>query len=336
MAEFPPSKLRYFNAEDERKLDAHFEAARQEAPGEVTAIQQALAEAAATRPHRHSFHFWDYYLNPNSYFMGDYSHYPNYLFLVLPLFFILSRPKWLTWLFILSTGFYLFIASTSWLARLMLPIYPPLTLISAYTLVELSNQIPSPVQLRSRLPIYALAVGLAVPVMVSALTIVAMKTTSFLAGSRSRSEFLSTVFYYPPIHFINQSLPSDARIISMGAQMCYHMQRQYLSDEGWDSTEWRRILAANPSLEEVNNDLKRQGITHLLFSTRFFPFVARMGRQGSGGVEYMTTHGVSTDADELGPDYISLRNWATFDLYRRNFLQRIYADQYGYEIYKVK
>ncbi len=53
VAEFGPNGVRYINAEDERKLDAHFEAARKAIPDVVTAQQQELTQAANTRVERH-------------------------------------------------------------------------------------------------------------------------------------------------------------------------------------------------------------------------------------------------------------------------------------------
>jgi hypothetical protein len=38
-----------------------------------------------------------------------------------------------------------------------------------------------------------------------------------------------------------------------------------------------------------------------------------------------------------GPDYlVQLRNWATFERYRRAFLEPIYADKGGYQLYAIK
>jgi len=176
-----------------------------------------------------------------------------------------------------------------------------------------------------------------IPIVVSGDEIVRMKNLSFLVGTSSRAEFLSYLSYYPPIDFINHNLPPNAHVMSMGAQMCYHLQREYLSDESWDSTEWRRVLVRNVSLEEVNNDLKGRGITHILFSPSLFEFVARTGRQGSGAVEYMSNQRKEPfeNGEELGSDYTSLRNWATFDLYRRKFLDPIYTEEW-YQVYKLK
>jgi hypothetical protein len=49
-----------------------------------------------------------------------------------------------------------------------------------------------------------------------------------------------------------------------------YIERDYLADETWLATKWRRLLAENPSLEEVNQDLKRQGVTHIFYCPGLF------------------------------------------------------------------
>src|SRR5919205_490587 len=61
VAEYGPNGVRYFNAEDERKLDAHFEAARTAIPDVVAAQQEELASAANTRVERHPMRLWEFF-----------------------------------------------------------------------------------------------------------------------------------------------------------------------------------------------------------------------------------------------------------------------------------
>jgi hypothetical protein len=120
--------------------------------------------------------------------------------------------------------------------------------------------------------------------------------------------------------------------------MCYHMRRRYISDGSWDGTEWRRLLVRNPSLDDVHKDLKSQGISHVLFANFYFELIAKTGWPKPGGSRFLAT-GKFTDPArilEFGPDYTSLRNWATFDEYRRKYLEQIYTDVNGYEVYRLK
>jgi len=99
---------------------------------------------------------------------------------------------------------------------------------------------------------------------------------SFIAGSRLRREYMYGAFYYPAIDFINHHLPASARVMMIGAQMCYDMGREYVADVNWDTTEWRRLLARNASMDEVNSDLKNRGVTQILFSSSLFEFAAQI------------------------------------------------------------
>jgi hypothetical protein len=143
---------------------------------------------------------------------------------------------------------------------------------------------------------------------------------------------------YRPIHFINTNLPPDARIFILGAQLNYGLERKFVTDENWFATKWRRLLIRNPSIDEVHEDLKRQGFTHVLYSPDLFRFAALMGTQGTGGTDMISVNEValSDEARRLGPDYQLLRNWATFTLYKRKFLETLYSDEYGYQVLKIK
>jgi hypothetical protein len=123
--------------------------------------------------------------------------------------------------------------------------------------------------------------------------------------------------------------------------MGYHLKVDYLSEESWDSTEWRRVLATSDSYQQISEELKRQGITHVLYSPSLFRFAVQMGRKGSGGVEYMSERATPKASDKASltpdtPDYVSLRNWATFVIYSQSYLEPIYSDQNGYTVYRVK
>jgi 4-amino-4-deoxy-L-arabinose transferase-like glycosyltransferase len=339
LAEFNDWQPRYFNQDDERKLDAHFDAVRQASPEEFQRLKIKFDEAVESGKHeakRHPMRFWEYYTNPHKYFMGDYHHYPSYLFLVLPLFVLVPRTRWVTWLLLSSVAFFLVLSSTSWIARFLLTIYPPLTMVSAYTLVEFSKRY---VRRRAEVLIFfVVAACLVFQLFVTGKFIAQLDHLGFLTGKTSRSQFLSSIFYYPPVDFINRNTPPHAAVFSLGGEMCYHMQRRYISDGSWDGTEWRRLLVRNATLDDVHRDLKNQGISHVLFANFYFELIAKTGWPKPGGSRFLGTTRYTDPARilEFGPDYTSLRNWATFDQYRREYLEFLYKDVNGYEVYRLK
>jgi hypothetical protein len=335
LAEFNNGNPRYFNREDEQKLDAHFDAARKTGPDDFQRIRDVMDKAAQAATQRHPMRFWEYYTKPDLYFIGDYNHFPSYLFLILPFFLLVPRQRWITWLMILSTIAFFLFSYTSWTARFLLMIYPPLTIVSAYTLVELANRFAG--RWTSRICFYIVATCMIIQLAVTLKYIVELDHLKFISGASSRAQFLSQFFYNEPIDFINHNLPPEAGLLSIGGEMCYYLRRPYISDGTWDGTEWRRLLVRNASFESLHTDLKNQGISHILFARWYFKFIAEAGWP-KGGSPLLAT-GKFTDPArfvEFGADYHSLRNWATFDRYRRDYLELVYSDKNGYEIYRLK
>ena len=340
---YGPEGSRYFNSEDERKLDAHFERVRLEDPELVKAEEQALLRNVARRPTRHPMLPWEVYLKPNTYLMAEARHYPNYLFLVTPLFFFLARRKWLVWLFVLSAGFFIMATSTSWIARFLLPIYPALTVVAAATLAAAGDWLKTRSQLLSNLPIYLVGLALIVVVAASFRSLGETNALSFIAGRTSRQQFRSGFTFYKPIEFINNDLPANASLMMVGAQMVHGIQRPYLADETWFTTKWRRLLVRNESLEQVHEDLKRRGVNYILFTPDLYLFAAYMGLENGQAVP--PNPRIKTDNDlkrsfpeaqSLGSDFPVLRNWATFSLYRKKHLETVYSDESGYRIYRLR
>ena len=338
VADFGPQGIRFFDANDEKRLEAHFNVTRSEMPGVVDELDKQLTEARDSRVSRKPLLLWNFFFKPNAYLMSEPYQYPNYLFLIIPFLVFVRKPAWILWLLVLSLGFVFAVTSTSWIARYLLPAYPALTIVAIYTLVALSERLKMRIPVLERLPIYLVAGCLGVVLSAGIRFMGEYRSLSFLTGRSSRQDLISPLLYYRPIDFINTNLPPDARIFVLGAQLNYGLERDYLTDETWFATKWRRLLIRNSSIDEVNEDLKRQGFTHVFYSPDLFRFAALMGTQGTGGTEMISVNevGLSDEARRLGPDYQLLRNWSTFTLYKKKFLETLYSDEYGYQVLKIK
>ena len=334
VAEYSDEKLRYFDANDERKLNSYFDQALKEIPEEVNSQEKDIAEHINKRVERRPLLLWNLFLKPNTYLMSEPNQYPNYLFLIIPFLLFFTKPRWIVWLLVLATGFVFAVSATSWIARYLLPAYPALTIVAAYTLTSISQRFTV---LRS-LPVFLVAALLGVVVSASVLSMRKFHSLRFVAGMVSREALLTRFTYYKPIDFINRTLPENARVMLIGAQLNYGLERPYVGDETWFVTKWRRLLVQNNTLEEVNEDLKRQGFTHILYTPAIFPFAAEMGTKGTGGMELIAQNeeDASPQARRLGPDYQFLRNWSTFTLYQQKFLKTIYSDNNDYYIFEIK
>jgi 4-amino-4-deoxy-L-arabinose transferase-like glycosyltransferase len=353
VAAYGASGLRYFDGEAERKLDEYFDVVRKEDPELVKAGEETFAANAAARPERHPMRPWEVYLKPDTYLMAEARHYPNYLFLVLPLSFLITRRRWLVWLLVLSTCYFLIATQSTWIARHLLPAYPAWTIITAFTLVTVGDWLKKRAAFARNLPIYLTALALGVVVSSSVRSLRETNALSFIAGSTSRRDFMRGFTWYRPLEFINTELPADARIMMIGAQMTYGLRREYLSDELWYTTKWRRLLVHNSSLQEVHEDLKSQGVNYVLFSPGLFLFAAANGLENGivvpesprplaakiFAIDMKSANEVKSgfeEAQKLGSDFPVLRNWATFSVYQKKFLEPVYSDEDGYRIYRLR
>jgi len=328
VAEFGSKGIRYFNSDDERLLDAHFKVAQREIPEVVKQQEAQLMDAVNRRPLRHPLRLWEFFLKPNSYLMSEPFHFPNYIFLIIPLYFFVRRPKWVTWLLGLSLVFVFSVIFASWMARFLLPVYPALTIVAAYSLTAFCDRVKSRNSWASRLPIWAVSGSVILVVLISTIWIRATNTLPLLTGRMSRKEFLMQLPYYRPFEFVNNQLPPNARIMLLGVQTNYDIERDCLTDETWFATKWRRLLAQHPSLEEVNEELKRRGVTHILYSPGLFTYAASTGIRGAGGMQFVEGSEKRTEeSHRLGDEYVLLRNWATFTLYQTKFLETVYTDR---------
>jgi 4-amino-4-deoxy-L-arabinose transferase-like glycosyltransferase len=334
VAEFGPNEIRFFDAEIERKLDAHFNATRSAIPEVVAAQERALAAAARERLVRHPLRLWEFFTKPSDYLMAEPFQFPNYLFLLIPLIVFLRPTRWVMWLLVISVTFVFGVTATSWIARYLLPAYPALTVVAAFTLTNLATRLQPKFSYARLLPIYALLAAFATILAPSIASMRELQSLQFLTGKISRNQFLTRFTYYRPLAFINVQLPENARVMMIGAQMNYGLERFYYSDESWFATKWRRLLAHNDSLEGVNQDLKRQGFSHILYNPGLFLFAANMGVEGTGGMSLIAEP--VNGAAAQGPEYPLLRNWSTFTLYKEKYLESIYKGEDGYEILRIK
>ena len=353
VAAFGSQGVRYFDAEDEHRLDDYFNVTRREIPELVQAEEQALLANAQNRPARHPMRPWEIYLKPADYLMAEGRHLPNYLFLIIPLSLIIKRNRWVFWLLGLASCYFLMVTWSSWIARYLLPAYPALTIVTAYTIVTAGDWLKNRISSTRIIPSYLVAAALIVVMGNCVLSLRETHALEYITGKLSRSDFMLAFTYYPPIVFINRELPPNARVMSFGAQMTYGMQREFESDETWYATKWRRLLVGNSSLQGVNEDLKRQGINYILYSPNLFLFAARMGLDNGQAVPPKPGQLIARlmgrqtpavndsprnieEAKRLGADYPLLRNWATFTLYRNKFLETVYSDDEGYRVYRIR
>ena len=328
-------KVSYFSDADEARLDAHLDEARRALPEFFQARTDELAQAVASRPVQHPPHFWEYFTDPDRYNAPESYHEPNYLFLFAPLVIFLRKSRRVVWLAALSVAFYALLTAVIWHSRYLLPIYPALTVVTAYVLTELIDW--AALKAKSRwlavaskaLPVVAVSAALVPLAFTSLSQLGELRGPEYLRGQLSRRGFMSSMFYYQAIDFINHTLPADARVMMIGAQMSYGLQRDYVADTSLDTVGWQRLLLHSDSMAGVREDLRRQGVTHLLVAYGIFPWAAKR----SGSASLMTAKVL----EKSRPDYyVPLRNWAALDLFTSQYAEPIYTDKAKYILYRLR
>ena len=349
VAEYQPGKVRYYDHQDQLKIDSFLIEARKQIPVVVGEEEQVLADAASQRMDRNPLRFWEYFTRADKFNVADYYVDPNYLFVVVPLLIFVGRPRWVVWCALAGVAFYLWIAPASWVARYLLPVYPPLTIVSAYVLVSIADRARKHTRLAALLPALVVGISLLSGVLVGCVQIYKELGLNFIYGSLPRHRYMYGSFYFPAIDYINNQIPAGDKVMMIGAEMGYDLDRPYVANAGWNVNEWRRLLVRNDSMEGIRDDLKRNGVRYVLFSPGLFTFWTAVGSQGSGQPEGSSIGHTLSELPffrkqdspprdlEADPDYaVQLRNWATFTAFAARYAEPVKAWRGSYTLYRLK
>lgn len=207
----------------------------------------------------------------------------NPFLLILPIFAFyrlkgepayISREKKILLAF--SILFFCFAFFTSVLRiRYIAPFIPPLILLSVFGLINLIKMIEriySKVIRRSFfyivlfIPLFALALN--TDYILDQYRLV--DPIPFITGKITRDEYIAKYIpEYPALRFINNNLESNSKILFIyTGKRGYYCDREYLLDENTGILGVAITSAKKP--EDISNDLKKRGITHLLVGYRLF------------------------------------------------------------------
>jgi hypothetical protein len=317
----------YFGPLEESKLEQYFQGAQARNLPLSGRIGELLAQAAARSPERHPLQFWGYFTNPTLYNVGEPFHTPNFLFVLCPLFLLFGLNRKLIWFGICSVIFFGLMVWSAWTARYLLPLFPPLTLISAYTVVKMTQWLETKIAVAKALPALALILTTGLTGYSEVSQLIRNRELNSFNGSLARADYMSLVFYYPCIRYVNENTPADAKVFMMGSQMGYDLQRSYVADTTWESTPWRRLILKGGSPQGIRDTMKSQGITHVLFSPDLYVFATTTGTLGIASHELNGTHPYY---------YEQWRNWLTFEEFKGKYLEPVFKDKHGSTLFLLK
>jgi len=162
--------------------------------------------------------------------------------------------------FVLSYFFYAaFLAEMR--IRYILPIVPPLVILLVYALHNIYLRIAHPSLLFS-----AVIFLLGLNGIYFWNYFHGVSPLDHLRGRESREAYLTRVLPdYPALQFINQSLPSTAKVyfLFMGRRV-YYCEREYLHDGTEYAWTLIRAIRAARGVDDIYAGLRKRGLTHLL------------------------------------------------------------------------
>jgi 4-amino-4-deoxy-L-arabinose transferase-like glycosyltransferase len=87
-------------------------------------------------------------------------------------------------------------------------------------------------------------------------------------GIYNREEFMaeSGLYQYPAFSFINEKLPERAKILFIGENQTYYVDRKVVSNSPFDTNKTVEIVNRSKTAEDIRREFKNMGITHILYN----------------------------------------------------------------------
>ena len=241
----------------------------------------------------------------------------------LPLLFLLRKiPHPVRYLLFFSASvFIVWVLFLPWMLRFAFPMFPALSIILAYTFVELSESYPFKKWITAGIGIiltYNLFLFFSEMFSV-------VNPFPYLLANQSKDEFLVShgVNYYPVIYWANNEIPADSRILFVGELRGYYCKRDYILHVGIDGVDEEKLVLRNlikksENTLEILQQLKDSGITHIL-------------------INY-------SEMSHLAKNYLSLDSYFTFTDKEKNEIAREFfsnyllplASKYNVTLYEIK
>jgi 4-amino-4-deoxy-L-arabinose transferase-like glycosyltransferase len=224
-------------------------------------------------------------------------------------------------LFFSATVFMVWIFFLPWMLRFAFPMFPALSIILAYTLVELLESYSFKKWITIGISI-ALTYNL---FLFFSETISILRPFSYLFANQSKEEFLVShgVNYFPVIEWANNMIPEDSRILFIGELRGYYCKRDYLQHVGIAAVDEEKLILRNlikkfDNTEDIIRELNNLGITHILINF--------------------------SEMSRIAKNYLSIDSYFDFQQKEKNELAREFfshylfplASKYNVTLYEIK
>ena len=194
--------------------------------------------------------------------------------------------------------------------RFMLPIYPALSVLSAFVLTGLVSRIRSVRKAREWLPRVFIAVPTLAVLYTQVLVLLSVRPLAVVIGLESKDSFLRRgLADYAALQVVVQTLSPEDRVLMMWDGQGYYCDARCIPDT--DQSAWTRLASSMPDPRLLASELRAQGITHLLFSRADVEFLLDHDPDGKHrqALDYFLHSFLPTCAHEIYSDqYMLLTN----------------------------
>jgi len=236
-------------------------------------------------------------------FNAGYIELPSLLF---PLVFLLpwiKRNLIINILAILTFLHFVMWAFSVQITRYLVPIFPALSVITAYILVDLSDRISLRI---GRRVLVAVLVGsmLTVTIIIIYLNFINNRPLPVIAGLESKYAYLMrTEKSYPAQQYIKHNLPAQSKVLLMWDGRSYYCGGRCLPDT--DQSRWARLfIEIGPDTSRLAARLHSMGITHLYLSAGDARYIIShdLTAQTQRSVDYFSRSFIPSCANEIYND----------------------------------
>ncbi|MBN1146694.1 MAG: glycosyltransferase family 39 protein [Anaerolineales bacterium] len=162
--------------------------------------------------------------------------------------------------------------------RYLLPLFPALSLLSAYVLVGLASKFKK--TYLARILVLGLVFGmLATTLVYSALFFVMVRPLGVIVGLESKDAFLRRVIpLYEVTKYLETNLPPEARVMMLWDGRGYYCDERCLPDV--TQSQWTYLVSGAQSVDEAASLLRQRNVSHLLYSAQDMNFISQYDVSG--------------------------------------------------------
>ena len=201
---------------------------------------------------------------------------PSVLFLFVFGYPFVRKTKPLSVLAFTTLSWFVLWALGSQQTRFMLPLFPGLSVLSAWVMQEIISHIPVGRIKRVLLP--GLLMGfLIITLLVTFVFITIIQPFSVILGFESRDSFLGRMSglsgNYDSLIFIQEHLPPEAKVLMMWDGQSYYCNGRCIPDS--DNSSWTYLVLSTGDTGTLAKRMEKMGVTHLLLNLGNADFILK-------------------------------------------------------------